>query len=165
MDHDAATRSGLSCSTEGVKTLKREGKTQHSPTNSGGVDKRREVHSQTQSPLSAPWIWGWRTAAIAAVERSKIRSCLFRMNQKAGLSDAMGLHHTWLGSGSTSSQLSVRSPHGTGVKGLCFTDGRIRYSQLQRIKSLQLKIKVYRLVCLFVWSTSQTSSYWLDVGR
>lgn len=45
--------------------------------------------------------------------------------------------HTWLGSGSTSFQLSVRSPHGTGIKGLCLTDGMIRYNQLQKLEGTQ----------------------------
>lgn len=39
---------------------------------------------------------------------------------------------TWLGSGSTTSQSSVRFPHDRGVKGLCLTDGRMRYNQLEK---------------------------------
>lgn len=41
---------------------------------------------------------------------------------------------TWFGSGSTSFQFSVKSPQPTGVKGLCLTEGRMRYNQLEKRK-------------------------------
>jgi len=41
-----------------------------------------------------------------------------------------GFHRSWLGSGSTSFQFSVRSPQLIGAKGLWRTDGKMRYSQL-----------------------------------
>ncbi len=42
-----------------------------------------------------------------------------------------GFHRSWLGSGSTSFQSSVRSPQLSGVKGLWRTEGKMRYSQLE----------------------------------
>lgn len=41
---------------------------------------------------------------------------------------------TWFGSGSTSFHFSVKSPQSTGVKGLCLTEGRMRYNQLEEKK-------------------------------
>ena len=47
------------------------------------------------------------------------------------------VHYTWLGFGSTSSQLCVISPRSIFLKGMCNTDGRILYNQL-KINVIQL---------------------------
>lgn len=78
--------------------------------------------------------------------------------------------YTWLGSGSTSFQFSVRFPHGTGVKGLCLTDGRMRYNQLEKEKGPVISFYNSNIHLIFPgWFRDQgemdTSFCWLGAGR
>lgn len=129
--------------------------------------------------IRAPQAWGLTCPSytMTPVSRLHLPSILSKRSGISGMHKYYVVSHwaeplpTWFGSGSTSSQFSVRFPQDTAVKGLCLTEGKMRYNQLERQRGVTER-QFYCLSSIWgevSWSKCQeqlhTSSYWPAEGR